>query len=183
MLIRLKKRLVRYLKKDSIKDLPPIEQIQMRLDFEDANWNIRNTALPDGFTEKIYDPGIEQHWLKVLNSSDEFGTWNREKLSKRILSALVAGGGILLYKKNEPISSAALCNYGADKSIALLMYIVVTKKYRGLGLGKYMVGRLLEIAEASGYSGVVLKTESNRISALSLYTSFGFSIDQYGERK
>jgi len=152
-------------------------EIQMRLDVKNSQWKSIIVSLPDGFSDMVFTPGMEQQWLDLLNSCKEFGSWTYEKLSKRILNTLVNNGGILLYNKNQPIASAALCYHASLDDVSVLMYVVVKKKFRGLDLGKFMIARLLNVAEASNFESVILKTNTHRVAALHIYFLFGFSLE------
>lgn len=62
---------------------------------------------------------------------------------------------------------------------AELLNIAVGERFRKKGLGKYMLGEMLQRAKALGAEKCFLEVRRNNHSAIGLYKKFGF--EQYGE--
>ncbi|NIS15958.1 MAG: GNAT family N-acetyltransferase [Aliifodinibius sp.] len=54
--------------------------------------------------------------------------------------------------------------------------LFVLPKYRGLGIGRSLAKKMIEIARKAGYKRIQLDTISSLIEAISLYLSLGFVI-------
>lgn len=57
---------------------------------------------------------------------------------------------------------------------AQLRYFILEKNYRGMGLGRKLMGEWMDFYHEKGYSGAYLYTTSGLDSAVHLYESFGF---------
>lgn len=159
----------------------------MKYAFTESDDVSSSAQLPDGFLEVRYSPGLERKWLELINSSGEFGVWDIDFLEKQILKDLVYRGGVLVSLGESYVACASICERDKYKPNALLMYVIVKKKYRGLGLGKFVSAQAIATARQLGYPGVVLRTDDYRISAVNMYFQLGFSYDQeaglYSESK
>lgn len=62
-----------------------------------------------------------------------------------------------------------------------IINVAVSTAVRRLGIGRAMVGHLLDICKSRGVTSVFLEHRSSNIAAASLYESFGFA--EYGTRK
>lgn len=68
----------------------------------------------------------------------------------------------------------SIASKGLPDHTAQLRFLIVEASARGLGLGRQLVGGVLEHARACGDRRVVLDTASDLTAARTLYTSFGF---------
>lgn len=75
-------------------------------------------------------------------------------------------------RAGEVIGSIA--SKGLADRTAQLRFLIVEAAARGLGLGRQLVGRVLEHARSCGDRRVVLETASDLTAARTLYTSLGF---------
>ncbi len=57
---------------------------------------------------------------------------------------------------------------------AQLRYFILEKKYRGMGLGRKLIGEWMDFYREKAYTGAYLYTTSGLDSAVHLYESFGF---------
>jgi ribosomal-protein-alanine N-acetyltransferase len=62
-----------------------------------------------------------------------------------------------------------------------LANVAVTPAVRGRGLGKYLLGRVLDVARARGIATVYLEVRPSNAQAVDLYRQFGFV--EVGRRK
>jgi GNAT superfamily N-acetyltransferase len=138
---------------------------------------ISTTQIPDGFFCIRYYDGLEKEWLDLINSSGEFGIWNIDDLKSRILDDIIPQGGILVLAGDRYVACAAICDRNGFYPYALLMYVIVERQYRGLGLGKLLTTQAMSTARHFGYPGVVLRTDDFRIPAVKMYYQLGFSYE------
>lgn len=79
---------------------------------------------------------------------------------------------------NCSVASLGNCQrYQHRCSVAIALY----QKYCGLGIGKQMLGTVLEVAKGFGYEQAELEVVTTNAPAIHLYQSLGFEI--YGELK
>ncbi len=84
-------------------------------------------------------------------------------------------GGIFLVvvtKRGEVIGTGALRKLTPTTCEVKRMYLF--PEYRGIGLGRALMEKLLEFAKKEGYKRVVLDSTRDMKRALALYRSFGF---------
>jgi ribosomal protein S18 acetylase RimI-like enzyme len=155
----------------------PETRLQMKYVFTGSEDFSLYKQLPDGFFEVRYFAGLEYKWLELINSSGEFGVWNIDLLKKKILKDLVDQGGVLVSSGNSYVACASICERDDFKPNALLMYVIVKKEYRGLGLGKFVSTHAMSTAQQLGYPGVVLRTDDYRVPAIKMYSQLGFLYD------
>ncbi|MBW8011281.1 MAG: GNAT family N-acetyltransferase [Chloroflexi bacterium] len=165
----------------------PKTRLQMKRVFTDSDDISSSAKLPDGFVCIHYSTGLEDKWLEIINSSGEFCYWNIDLLEKEILNTLIYQGGVLVSAGDRYVACAAICERDQFRPNALLMYVIVEKQFRGLGLGKYITLQALSSARLLGYPGVVLRTDDYRIPAVNMYYQLGFLYDpvegMYNKRK
>lgn len=70
-------------------------------------------------------------------------------------------------------------NYVLDEGH--ITYIVVTSKYRRLGVGKQLISHVINIAKENKVKTITLEVRISNIPAISLYSLFGFK--KVGTRK
>jgi ribosomal protein S18 acetylase RimI-like enzyme len=54
--------------------------------------------------------------------------------------------------------------------------IAVDVKFRGQGIGRALIGRVIEWAKERNFPGIMLETQSNNVAACKLYESCGFTL-------
>lgn len=89
------------------------------------------------------------------------------------------GGSLLLAvstKNNEAIACVALRSLGADggRKICEMKRLHCSPASRGLGVGRALAERIIEIAEGLGYDEMKLDTLPEMERAIKLYQSLGF---------
>jgi len=71
---------------------------------------------------------------------------------------------------------------GLDTTTAEIRKMYAHRSIRGMGIGKWMVSFLLDIARDSGYATVELETASSLQAAMHLYEHMGF-VEEFSENK
>jgi putative acetyltransferase len=69
--------------------------------------------------------------------------------------------------------------HGLSENTCELVKMYLTKKVRGMGLGKLLIAKCLEYGKENGYTQVYLETMPELEKALTVYEKFGF---QYLDR-
>ncbi len=89
----------------------------------------------------------------------------------------------VMVENKDIIAFANFYNYEPNKS-AYIGNVIIAKKYRGRGFGKEIISHMLRIAkEKYNLKIVKISVFSDNISALLLYSGFGFSPYEVEERK
>ncbi|WP_420603787.1 GNAT family N-acetyltransferase [Flagellimonas sp.] len=82
---------------------------------------------------------------------------------------------------DQIIGMASMVTYSVlSGSKGLVEDVVVDTAYRGQGLGRQLMEKLLQIAQEKGLTEVLLFTGNHRQSAIRLYTKLGFEKSQSG---
>lgn len=86
----------------------------------------------------------------------------------------------LAYWNNQCAGCIALRRY--DDHRAELKRLFIRNEFRGYGISKQLIQRIIQDAKEIGYQSVVLDTLNTMIPAINLYKSFGFNeIEPYYE--
>lgn len=79
--------------------------------------------------------------------------------------------------KDEIIGIALMCNYKVISGRkAWIEDVVVHTTYRGKGIGRKLMHKLLEVGKEKKLSEILLFTEDHRAPAIQLYTDLGFQL-------
>jgi putative acetyltransferase len=79
----------------------------------------------------------------------------------------------LAVRGDEPIGCVAVVHF--DASSALLRHLYVSKRHRGLGAARALVGAVIDYARDGGFRRVILDTAKERLqAAYQLYVKIGF---------
>ena len=79
---------------------------------------------------------------------------------------------IVMYDNNKAIACASL--KPVNEITCEIARIYTLEEYRGKGLAKLLMNKIIEFAKESGYSKMVLDTWKDSISARALYKKMGF---------
>jgi GNAT superfamily N-acetyltransferase len=80
--------------------------------------------------------------------------------------------GWIVERQGAPVGSLFLT---ADGRAARLRLFLLVPEWRGLGLGREMLGRAREFAAAAGYARLVVATYDRHRAAVRLYEAAGFA--------
>jgi len=159
------------------------KRIVMKMDSDE----IKKTALPvlpEGFSFKFFSAGDEAHWAQIETSVLEFESesdaenYFREnflphesELEKRCV--------FVVNSKNIPIATATA--WFADNETghrSRLHWVAVCPEYQGLGIGKAVTQKVLQIfREIEPDEPVWLHTQTWSPVAIKLYLRLGFHIN------
>jgi ribosomal protein S18 acetylase RimI-like enzyme len=80
---------------------------------------------------------------------------------------------------NEVIGIASMCTYKViSGKKGWIEDVVVDKKFRGQGIGRKLMEKLLEEGKKKGLTEILLFTEDHRIPAIKLYSDLGFQLKE-----
>ncbi len=122
-------------------------------------------------------PKITELVKKCLSEFDlEYSPHSSEKDLINIEDAYHRQGGTFEVMESDDlriVATAGLLKIDEHKVKLRKMY--VDQQYRGRGLGKMLMERMLRRATELGFSGMRLETVPEMVAAIALYRSFGFT--------
>ena len=140
--------------------------------------------LPEGYAFRLYVPGDEQHWARIETSVLEFDT---EAAALAYYTRIFLPYGELLQQRCVFVTDpdglpVATATAWADEAPAvgrqaILHWVSVVPEQQGLGLGKAVVQRALQIfSELEPGADIYLHTQTWSHPAIRLYRRLGFSM-------
>ncbi len=84
-------------------------------------------------------------------------------------------GVYITAKKNRDFAGFAFLEY--EGGVVWLAELLVFEKYRGLGIGKELMERIIEHAKKLKCHKIILETNVEREKAMELYTKSGFKLE------
>ena len=121
-----------------------------------------------------YKPNINRDWINLLNCTKDFGVWDENRLNREILSILIKDHAYFAVVNNTLVSCLSICYQEQFKPYALLNYFVTLPKYRGRGIGSYLLMNAINEIFNEGYPGLYAITYYDSIQARTLYKKLGF---------
>lgn len=128
-------------------------------------------------TIREFEPGDEAAFYRLneewINRYFEMEQHDEEQLLHPRREILAGGGRIFLAIHNGiPVGTCALVAIGPREYEVVKM--AVTEACRGTGLGRALLARTIQEAQAAGATRLSLETNSNLSPAIRLYESMGF---------
>jgi ribosomal protein S18 acetylase RimI-like enzyme len=122
------------------------------------------------------NPSIE---IQVFNLYKQLGA---EKVQTNLKEVLEEENRITLAfceDNNEVIGIASMCTYKViSGKKGWIEDVVVNEQYRGQGIGRKLMEKLLEEGKKKGLTEILLFTEDHRIPAIKLYSDLGFKLKE-----
>jgi GNAT superfamily N-acetyltransferase len=136
--------------------------------------------LPAGYSIRWYEPGDEEHWLRIQSLADDdheihLGVFRKyfgsdEKVLRQRQCYLLA-------PDRMPVGSATAwfddnfegCHWGK------LHWVAIVPEFQGRGLAKPLMTAVCRRLRELGHERVYLTTATTRIPAIRLYRQFGFT--------
>ena len=140
----------------------------------------REAPLPTGMKLSPFVPGRdEQAWLEVNNSAfrdhPENGGWTLEILENRMQQAWFRANELLMAWDGGDL--AGFCWLKRAKGEGEIYVVAVAPRMQGVGLGRALVLRGLEVMREKGDRVAFLYVDASNHRALGLYRSLGFFVD------
>jgi L-amino acid N-acyltransferase YncA len=120
---------------------------------------------------QIYNQGIEDRVATLETAPrtpDERRQWLASREPRHPVIVAEEGGEVVGWGSLNAFSARASYRFVADFSI------YVERGRRGKGIGRQLLGRLVELARGHGYHKLVLATLPWNVAGLRLYEGFGF---------
>ena len=139
--------------------------------------------LPEGFKFALYKSGDEKAWAKIETSVSEFGDeldallyFQREFLQTP--SEAERRCVFIENSQGEKIATASAWHrHTGIRRDPILHWVAVNPNYRGLGLGKALVSKVLRLMrDIEGDRDFYLSTQSWSHVAVRIYMKFGFYV-------
>lgn len=163
----------------------PYKNIVMKLAEEKIS-SLASPVLPEGFRFKLYEKGDEKTWAEIEASVSEFDSEQEaldyfvkeyapfyKDLEKRCV--------FVVNKEGVPIATATASESPCDGA-SVLHWVSVRPEYQGLGIGKAVVGKALQIFLEIGHcEDIWLHTQTWSHVAVQLYFKTGFVLVKEGD--
>jgi len=135
--------------------------------------------LPEGFSIRWYQPGDEEHWLRIHLLADKFNKFSPRTFSEVFgdnESGLARRMCYLLDDKENPVGTATAWfdNNFEGQSYGRIHWVAIIPKLQGCGAGKGLVSAVCTRLVELGHQRAYLKTSTGRLPAINLYLKFGF---------
>ena len=138
-----------------------------------STWRIRPAGPDDAEAIcRIYNQGIEDR-IATLETELRTPAERRQWLAARsprhpVIVAEAADGSVAGWASLNAFNAREAYRFVADLSI------YVEREYRGKGVGRVLLGRLVELGREHGYHKLVLSAFPVNASGMALYTKLGF---------
>jgi ribosomal protein S18 acetylase RimI-like enzyme len=144
---------------------------------------IPQPKLPSGFSFTPFSEGKEKQWATIETSVGEFNDSNEaleyfqkeymeysEELQKRLIMVQNQDGDCIA-------TVTAWWNYSKENRYPSLHWLLVKPEYQGIGLGKALIYKCLQIFDQTeGNKDVYLHTQTWSYKAVGLYLNTGFEL-------
>jgi phosphinothricin acetyltransferase len=120
---------------------------------------------------RIYNQGIEDRVATLeteLRTSEERRQWLAARGPRHPVLVAEDGGAVVGWGSLNPFNPRDCYRHVADFSI------YVERGYRGKGVGRALLERLVEVARALGYHKMVLSAFPTNTGGMALYERLGF---------
>ena len=141
--------------------------------------------LPSGMDVRVFDPeGDACAWLEQNNAAfadhPEQGAWRLEDLNARIAEPWFDPSGFLLLCEGDSIAASCWTKVHElyAERFGEIYVLSVNPSYQGRGLGRIMLNQGLVSLRRKGVSRAVLFVDEDNAPALSLYQSYGFTLER-----
>ncbi|MDP3464796.1 MAG: GNAT family N-acetyltransferase [Sulfuricurvum sp.] len=78
------------------------------------------------------------------------------------------------------ISMQSLISTAMGERVGLIEDMIVSHEYRGIGVGRLLLGSMIEHAHILGYGRIALGADKRNISAITFYQKFEFEMNNMG---
>jgi len=88
---------------------------------------------------------------------------------------------VIAVDNDKPVGIAMMAKYKVISGYkGMIEDVVVSKEFRGKGIGRQLMKTLLELAEKERLNDVLLFSGHHRLAAIKLYKSLGFKLKESG---
>ena len=141
--------------------------------------NIAAWACPDGFSIRPYEPGDENHWVRIHEYAHpgnhpsldlfrgQFGTDTATLAARQFF--LVSPKGAVV-----GTTTAWFYNEAKERNWGRIHWVAILPEHQGKGYSRALQAHALDILRELKHSEVFLTTDPERVPAVNLYLRFGF---------
>lgn len=160
----------------------PYKRIIMQLDHKNNKIN-EEIHLPEGYSFRMYEPGMEEDWAITEVEVLEFD--NREKALAYFRTDLIPyqeqlKKRMVFIVNQEGIPVANACAWYVNykgRHQAQVHYVAVRPKYQGMGLGKAVFMKVLSVfTKVEPDEDIYLHTQTWSHKAIRMYLKMGFRL-------
>ena len=154
--------------------------------------------LPDGYSFRMYKDGDEKFWVDIEVSSGDIsdtktGFEKFEKYYGKYRKELEDRMVFVLNDNQEPVGTATGFFIDEDKiensNMGKLHWVAIKNEYKGKGLSKPMITKVMQIMHELGHKGAILHSQTHTWLACKIYQSIGWeayrpesqSIEEFSE--
>lgn len=144
----------------------------------------REVLLPEGFSIRGYEPGLECVWAELEFSIGDFSTrkeakdyFNDAYLKEEVL---LQKNACFLFDPDGKVVGSCIAwkDQRRGREIASLHWLVVAEGCQGMGLGRALCCAVMNLFAAQGRLPVYLHTQPWSWKAVFLYLSLGFRLQK-----
>lgn len=153
----------------------------IRMDLADLSLAPEPRELPAGFELLTYEEDLLESWFDLLDAAfpecAPFRAWRwREGVVEDPRFHREGAFFVREVATGQLVATAYAWRESLDDPcLVRVEWVGAHPRYRGLGLGRLVMERLLTFMREAGYATVTLDTEAFRIPAVGLYLSLGFT--------
>jgi ribosomal protein S18 acetylase RimI-like enzyme len=134
----------------------------------------------------VYVPSDGPEMLEIIQEAfrghPENGSWSIADIQRRTGAADFDPGQILIRRNGKEIAGFCWTKVHTD-GVGEIYLLAIAKRWRGRGLGKALVEEgLSRLVVRDGCDEIIVYTDSDNQSAVSLYESVGFRVDRVDRR-
>ncbi len=159
----------------------PFYNVILRCD----NSAVNSAILPTGYRFKMYQSGDEDSWARLEYEIGDFDTFNEAK--EYFVSTYIQNDSLDISKRcvfvvnpeNEIVGSCiAWQDLKNDMYVASLHWLIVSPKYQGMGIGKALCRKVIQIFSGNQENTIYIHTQPWSCKAIILYIRQGFKIQK-----
>lgn len=129
-------------------------------------------------------PAMGELLRELFSIEDDF-TVDLEKQSRGLKLLLDTSNAIVLVVESDDqviamASVQTLVSTAMGESVGIIEDVVVTEAYRGKGIGKRLLERVIEESECSGLKRLALGADHRNLAAIAFYEKHGFTTSHMG---
>jgi GNAT superfamily N-acetyltransferase len=155
-----------------------VTHLEMLQPFPLANWNATPTKLPDQTAfEEAPRIALSDYRQLYHDIGDKWFWVNRKHMDDATLASIIHAANTEIYLLSQTGKNIGFVELNLrDFPAVEIVFVGLIESYIGLGLGRYMLSRMLWDLAARGARKLIIQTCSlDHPNALALYQEFGFA--------
>lgn len=138
--------------------------------------NIPRFRLPEGYMELPNSDLLLNEWVSLLHTVFPAGGYTLDRVRPLVESGMWDVGRVKLVAREEQIVALSMAWHEPAlwPSSGFVYWVAVLPEHRNLGLGTFVLNRVLQHFASEGLRDAVTYTEEFRLPAIRMYLSSGF---------